>query len=184
MAVQRIHTYCAQSKSHCGVVATVEDGVLRRVEPDRDHPNGCLCVKGAAAPQMVYSPDRIPYPMRRTRPKGDPDPGWERIGWDEALELPARRLLDIRARWGAESVVFGRPAPGGSPANDYVSWLFRLAHAFGSPNLMTTGHNWHKDDGSRYIYGEEIPAPDFEATRCFWRNCQDVLTKHETIQIA
>lgn len=168
MAVERIHTYCAQSKSRCGVVCTVEDGVLKKVEADPEHPNACICVKGTAAPEIVYSPDRLRYPMRRTRPKGDGDPGWVRISWDEALDMAASRLLEIRARYGPEAVVFGRPAPGGSPANDYVGWLFRLANAFGSPNVMATTHicNWHKDTGSRYTYGVGIPSPDFENARC------------------
>jgi anaerobic selenocysteine-containing dehydrogenase len=105
--------------------------------------------------------------MRRTRPKGNTDPGWERISWDEALDLAARELLALRDRYGAESVVFGRPAPGGSPANEYVGWLMRLANLFGSPNIMATTHicNWHKDTGSAYTYGHGISAPDFERTK-------------------
>lgn len=166
--IDKIQTYCAHSKSRCGVVCTVEDGILKKVEPDPNHPNGCICVKGVAAPEIVYAPDRLRYPMRRTRPKRESDPGWQRIGWDEALELAAAQLLSIREWYGAEAVVFGRPAPGGSPANDFVGWLQRLANAFGSPNLMTTGHicNWHKDTGSKYTYGVGIPAPDFENARC------------------
>lgn len=65
--------------SRCGVVATVEDGILTKVNADPEHPNGCICVKGTAAPEIVYSPDRLQYPMLRTRPKGDRDPGWVRI---------------------------------------------------------------------------------------------------------
>ena len=77
-----------------------------KVNADPDHPNGCICIKGTAAPEIVYSLDRLQYPMVRTRPKGEADPGWKRIAWDEALELTTSRLLDIKARWGAESVVF------------------------------------------------------------------------------
>ena len=165
--IQILHTYCAQSKSRCGVVCTVRSGVLEKVEPDSTHPNGCICVKGTAAPEIIYSPRRLRYPMRRTRPKGDPDPGWVRISWDEALDVAARELLRLRDRYGAESVVFGRPAPGGSAANDYVGWLMRLANVFGSPNMLATTHicNWHKDTGSAYTYGFGIPSPDFERTQ-------------------
>ena len=43
--------------------------------PDHDHPNGgVICIKGKAAPELVYNQDRLDYPLRRTRPKGDPDP--------------------------------------------------------------------------------------------------------------
>ncbi len=85
MAVQQIHTYCAMCVSQCGIVASVEDGILKNVNIDPDHPNGCICVKGTAAPEIVYSPDRLKYPMVRTRPKGERDPGWVRVSWDEAM---------------------------------------------------------------------------------------------------
>ena len=164
--IRAVHTYCAQSKSRCGVICTVRNGIFEKVEPDTAHPNGCICVKGTAAPQIVYSAERLKYPMKRTRPKGDPNPGWMQVSWEEALELAARELLRLREHYGAESVVFGRPAPGGSAANDYVGWLMRVANVYGSPNVMATTHicNWHKDTGSSYTYGFGIPAPDFERT--------------------
>jgi anaerobic selenocysteine-containing dehydrogenase len=73
--------------SRCGVIATVEDGRLTQVNADPDHPNGCICVKGAAAPEIVYSPDRLQRPLVRTRAKGDANPGWVEITWDQALSL-------------------------------------------------------------------------------------------------
>ena len=90
--------------SRCGVVATVEDERLTKVNADPAHPNGCVCVKGTAAPEIVYSPDRLRTPLERTRPKGDPDPGWVPISWDEAMALTAPRLLDIKAKHGAEAL--------------------------------------------------------------------------------
>ena len=155
MAIQQLHTYCAMCVSRCGVVATVEDGLLKQVRADPPHPNGCICVKGAAAPEIVYSPDRLRYPMRRTRPKGEPDPGWVRISWDEAMTLAASRLLDIKARYGAEAVVFGIGTPAGSATSDYWDWLQRLANAFGSPNFTDPIYicAWNWGFGSQYTYG-------------------------------
>ena len=135
MAIEQMHTYCAMCVSHCGVMATVEDGIFTNVQPDPEHPNGCICVKGTAAPEIVYSPDRLQYPMKRTRPKGDRDPGWVRISWEEAMAMAASRLLDIKARYGAEAVVFGIGTPSGTATVDYWEWLLRLANAFGSPNF-------------------------------------------------
>src|SRR5215510_4708615 len=168
MAIQQIHTYCAMCESRCGVVATVDDGLLKQVRADPEHPNGCICVKGAAAPEIVYSPDRLRYPMIRTRPKGDPDPGWVRTSWDEAMTLTASRLLDIKTQYGAEAVVFGRATPSASAAFDFADWFYRLANAFGSPNILSTYHicGWHRGIGSKYTYGVGIPAADYEHTRC------------------
>ena len=165
---QRIRTYCPMSKSRCGVVATVENGRFVRLEPDPDHPNRGICVKGESAPELVYDPLRLKYPMRRTHPKSDDDPGWEKIGWDEALDEIASRLKELKLRYGPESVFFYRGAAGGSSSVEYEPWMIRFASLFGSPNTASTGHicNWHKDSGSAYTYGTGIPAPDFEQTSC------------------
>ncbi|HLZ72689.1 MAG TPA: molybdopterin-dependent oxidoreductase [Dehalococcoidia bacterium] len=168
MTAEQIHTYCAMCVSRCGVLATVLDGVLTRVTADPNHPNGGICVKGTAAPELISSPDRLRYPLVRTRPKGDPDPGWQRLTWDEALTLAATRLLEIKARYGPEAVAVSVATPSGSAAHDFNRWAWRLASAFGSPNLMATTHicQWHRDYGASYTYGVGTPPPDFEQTRC------------------
>lgn len=66
MTRELIHTYCAMCVSRCGVLATVEDGRLRKVTADPEHPNGCICVKGTVAPEIVSSPDRLRYPPSQT----------------------------------------------------------------------------------------------------------------------
>jgi anaerobic selenocysteine-containing dehydrogenase len=168
MTTQHLHTYCAMCASRCGVLATVEDGRLTKVTADPEHPNGCICVKGAAAPEIVYAPDRLQYPMVRTRPKGDPDPGWARLSWDEALDLTASRLLEIKARYGPEAVVFPVATPIGTASQDFLFWAWRLANAFGSPNAVANTHicQWHRDTGARYTYGVSTPPPDYEHARC------------------
>jgi anaerobic selenocysteine-containing dehydrogenase len=168
MAIQQLHTYCAMCVSRCGVVATVEDGRLTKVNTDPAHPNGCICVKGTAAPEIVYSPDRLRSPMKRTRPKGDSDPGWAAISWDEAMELAAARLLDVKTRFGPEAVVFGMGTSSGSSISDAARWLERLANAFGSPNFMAPVYlcNWNREWGSHYTYGVATPPPDYDNSRC------------------
>src|SRR5262245_44177417 len=82
---RRIRGYCALCISRCGAIATVEAGRFVRLDPDPAHPTGqALCAKGRAGPELVYHPERLTHPLRRTRPKGAADPGWERISWDEA----------------------------------------------------------------------------------------------------
>ncbi len=167
-ATHSVRTYCPMSKSRCGVIATVENGRFVRLEPDPLHPNRGICVKGESAPQMVYDPLRLKYPLRRSRPKTEDDPGWVRVSWDEALSDIADRLKTLKASYGAESVFFYRGAAGGSSALEYEPFMIRFASVFGSPNTVSTGHicNWHKDSGSLYTYGGGIPAPDFENTAC------------------
>ncbi len=77
----RLKTCAATARlctAHCATIATVEDGRVTRLDSDHDHPNGgVMCIKGKAAPELVYNPDRLNYPLKRTRPKGDADPGWQ-----------------------------------------------------------------------------------------------------------
>ncbi len=66
-----VRGYCALCTAHCATIATVENGHVTRLDPDHDHPNGgVMCIKGKAAPELVYNPDRLDYPLKRTRPKG------------------------------------------------------------------------------------------------------------------
>jgi anaerobic selenocysteine-containing dehydrogenase len=168
MPIEKIHTYCPMCIAQCGVIATVENGRFTKVTPDSEHPNGGICIKGSAAPEIVYSPDRLRHPMKRTRPKGDPDPGWAEISWDEALDTVASRLLEIRKRFGAEAVVFGCSTPAGSASSDFHEWVVRLANAFGSPNVLSSVHicTWNVIFGSKHTFGTPTPPPDYEKARC------------------
>ncbi|HZO31745.1 MAG TPA: molybdopterin-dependent oxidoreductase [Chloroflexota bacterium] len=175
---RRIRGYCALCISRCGAIATVEAGRFVRLEPDPTHPTGqALCAKGRAAPELVYHPNRRQYPVRRTRPKGDPDPGWQRISWDEALDLTATRLGQIAAEHGPESVVFSQVSASTSAIADSAGWIQRLMRAFGSPNLCSHMElcGWGRTYATRFTYGigmgvDGTPMPDFENTGCilFW----------------
>ena len=52
MASEAVHTYCPMCVAQCGVVAVVEDGRLTKIKPESEHPNGGICIKGSAAPEI------------------------------------------------------------------------------------------------------------------------------------
>src|SRR5262249_35030342 len=62
-----------------------------------DHPftQGFLCHKVARYLDRVYHPGRLLHPMRRVGPKGAGQ--FERIPWDEAIAIIARRFRTIAA---------------------------------------------------------------------------------------
>ena len=114
------HAVCSlDCPDSCGVLVTVRteaDGTERaiKLQGDPTHPvtRGFLCGKVARYLDRVYAPDRLLYPMRRRAgvPKGPIAPGaedevFERIPWDEALDLVAARLGAIAAEWGPEAVL-------------------------------------------------------------------------------
>jgi len=113
--------------------------------------------------------------MKRTRPKGDPDPGWQRISWDEALDLAAARLHQIAVDHGPESVVFSVSSPSTSASDDSAAWIQRLMNAFGSPNLCGSMElcAWGRYLATQYTFGAGVPGtymPDLEKAGCilFW----------------
>jgi anaerobic selenocysteine-containing dehydrogenase len=168
--VKAVRGYCALCTAHCATIATVEEGRVTRLDPDHDHPNGgVMCIKGKAAPELVYHPDRLNYPLKRTRPKGDVDPGWQRVGWDEALDDIARRLLAVREQHGAKAMALGKGTKSGTSVDDVERWLGRFLYLYGSPNWVSTTHvcNWHKDTGFSFTFGTTIQTPDVARSKTF-----------------
>lgn len=153
---RRLQTYCALCIARCGAVAVVEDGRFAQLEPDPTHPTGqALCAKGRAAPELVYHPDRLTHPLRRTRPKGESDPGWERIGWDEALDLVASAMRRVAERHGPQAVAFTLSSPSTTAIADSNGFIQRLANAFGTPNANITLDvcGWGRGFATRYSFG-------------------------------
>ena len=168
MSIQQIHGYCALCISRCGCIATVEDGVLLKVEADPAHPTGgAFCAKGRAAPELVNSQERLLYPMRRIGPRGAAT-GWERISWDTALDEIAACMRRAAATSGPESVAFSVTTTSGTAISDSAAWIHRLARAFGTPNMViaTENCNWHKDFSPQHTFGSGIGMPELEKTGC------------------
>ncbi len=113
----------------CGIKFQAQGDVVIGLENWPEHPQKILCSKGLATLQRLYNPTRLLYPMRRTQPKGAADPGFKRIGWDEALAEIARRLNEIRSRHGADSVMFYTGDPKEPrPAVSRLAWRFGSVH--------------------------------------------------------
>jgi anaerobic selenocysteine-containing dehydrogenase/ferredoxin-NADP reductase len=156
--------FCTLCRSRCGTINIVENDSLTAVRPAPRHPTGkAICTKGKAAPELVHHPQRILHPMRRTNPKTSPDPGWERISWDEALAEVATRLEQTRRESGAESVAFAVTTPSGTPLCDSIDWIERFIRLFGSPNICyaTEVCNWHKDVAHIFTFGCGMPTADY-----------------------
>lgn len=100
------HSVCAlDCPDACAILVQVEDGRAVRLRGDPAHPvtQGFLCAKVTRYLEREYHPERLLYPLRRAGAKGEGR--FERIGWDEALELLAARLQEAAQRFGPESVL-------------------------------------------------------------------------------
>ena len=104
--IKRIRSCCRGcGKMECGVWVLVQDGKVIRTEGDTNcfGSMGNHCAKGQASLQAAYHPDRLKYPMKRTNPKGDEDPGWERITWDEAEQIIGEKFKELQDKYGYET---------------------------------------------------------------------------------
>ncbi len=87
--------------ARCGLNVYLAEGKVVRVEGMAEHPinRGRLCPKAAAIIDYEYSPERLRYPLKRE------NGNWKRISWEEALDIIASRLTELKATYGAKSLV-------------------------------------------------------------------------------
>jgi len=146
-----IASNCRGCHGGCGVLVYVRDGRIIKIEGDPDHPvnHGTMCSKGLAFIQLVYHPDRLKYPLKRAAAKGEGK--WQRITWDEALDTIADKLKQVKAEYGAESILLGY-----GTGRNYESFLYRFSNLLGTPNVITAGH---------MCYGPRIAATSITCGR-------------------
>jgi len=101
----------ANCRSACAWDLFVKDGVVVREEqsgtyeasepgvPDFN-PRGCQ--KGGCYTEVMYGPSRLTVPMRRVGERGSG--GWERIGWDEAIEEIAEKMVVLAEEHGTDTI--------------------------------------------------------------------------------
>ncbi|MFC1895123.1 molybdopterin-dependent oxidoreductase [Thermodesulfobacteriota bacterium] len=94
---------CHDCGGRCVLRAHVKDGTIIRFETDTgEDPQIRACLRGRAYRQRVYSPDRLKYPLRRIGERGEGK--FERVSWDEALDMVAGELLRIKERYGNSAI--------------------------------------------------------------------------------
>ncbi|HEX3435258.1 MAG TPA: molybdopterin-dependent oxidoreductase [Pseudacidobacterium sp.] len=165
-AAKTIHTVCSHDcPDSCGVLVTVDEaGRATRVQGDPNHPvtRGFLCGKVAKYLDRVYSPDRLLYPMRRRSgvakgplPQGKEAEAFERISWDEALGVIAKRLQQISDEHGPESILPYSYA-GTIGTLGYGSMDRRFFHRLGASQLDRTICATAGGDALVSVYGRKL----------------------------
>jgi len=95
-----VSTTCQGCTTWCPVQVRVVGGraVGVRGNPHSKANHGKICPRPHLAFQQVYDPDRIKVPMKRTNPKKgrNEDPGFVPITWDEAMEMIADKMMELR----------------------------------------------------------------------------------------
>ena len=165
-----LKSVCRSCHGGCGVLLHVRDGVLVKVEGDRESPlnHGRLCPIGTVTVDIVNHPDRLKYPRRRIGPRGSGQ--WTRISWDEALDEISERLLAIREKFGPEAIALGT-----GTGRHHIRWVSRFGHALGTPNWCEPGFAqcFHPRVNTCLLTFGDFPVSDFTggtppACMLFW----------------
>ena len=135
MANEIIKSTCRGCHGVCGVLLHIKNGKLVKVTGDPDSPvsRGYLCVKGKSAPELLYHPDRLKYPLKRAGNRGENK--WQRISWNEAFNIVCDKLNNAKRDFGAESIVGARGT--GRP---YYVMFHRFLNCLGTPNRLGFAH--------------------------------------------
>ena len=110
-----------------------------------------LAPHGQNAKSIVYSPDRLLYPMKRVDfdPNGERNPqnrgksGYVRISWEEALDLVAGEIKRLKRTYGpgVMAVSHGSHHTWGN-IGYYLSALFRFRNAVGYTQIHHNPDSW------------------------------------------
>lgn len=155
-AVHKVPTFCELCFWKCGVIATVEDGVVTKLDGHPAHPLslGRLCPRGNGGTGLLYDPDRLKKPLIRTGERGQER--FRETTWEEALDYVAARMRKIRAEHGPEALALFTHGHGGS-------FFSQLLKAYGSPNIAAPSYaqcRGPREVGFQLTFGTGIGSPE------------------------
>ncbi|HQI90157.1 MAG TPA: formate dehydrogenase subunit alpha [Methanotrichaceae archaeon] len=159
-----VATICPYCACGCGFYLEVERGQARRIIPRSDHPvnQGALCPKGWASLEMIHHPERLKWPLRRTAD------GWERLSWQQALQILADNLRRIGDTRGPDALGFLSSTKCTNEENYLIQ---KLARTMGCANVDSCARLCHASTvvGLRRSMGScsvTNPLSDLANSRC------------------
>ena len=162
---KQVPTYCYQCVAGPDLLTVrVEDGVALAVDPNfcaaQVHPGaGRICVKAYGLVQKTYNPNRVLSPMKRTNAKkgrGE-EPGFVPISWDEAFDLIAEKLNQVRASGLLDASGYPKVAAsfgGGGTPQSYMGTFPAFLAAWGPVDMGFGSGQGVKCYHSEHLYGE------------------------------
>ncbi|TCL65174.1 nitrate reductase [Rhizobium sp. BK251] len=149
-----VKTTCPYCGVGCGIIAKVADDGAVSVRGDPEHPAnfGRLCSKGSALAETIDLDGRLIHP----------EIGGRRAGWDEALDLVARKFSETIAEHGPDSVAFY--VSGQLLTEDYYVANKLMKGFIGSANIDTNSRLCMSSSvaGHRRAFGSDTVPGTYE----------------------
>lgn len=177
-------TYCRICEPLCGLVATVTDGKVTKLRPDREHPlsRGFACPKGIAMTEVQNDPDRVLHPLKRQS-----DGSFERVSWEAALEEIGERLGEVKETHGGAAVGWYMGNPGAF-SYSHPLWVKGFLDGLGSQHYYTASSQdvSNRFAASSLLYGSPflLPIPDLARTELLLVVGANPLVSHGSVMSA
>ncbi|MFS2125441.1 molybdopterin oxidoreductase family protein [Pseudomonas sp. Pseusp97] len=157
------HRACHLCEAICGLTIETEDERILSIKGDAQDSfsRGHICPKAVALQDIQNDPDRLRQPVRRVGNE------WQPIGWDEAFELVATRLAEIRERHGSNAVAVyqGNPSVhnyGLMTHSNYFLGQLKTRNRYSATSVDQLPH--HLVSQQMFGHGLLIPIPDIDHT--------------------
>jgi anaerobic selenocysteine-containing dehydrogenase len=153
---------CLLCPAGCGIRGEILDGRLEKITGNPHHPSnrGKLCSRGHAGINILYDPDRLLYPLKRSGGRGEGK--WARITWEQAFEEMAKHFSALRKGGRTEALWMEM---GGAGSAELMALEF--LKAYGSPLVFTEGDGLglNARTGRMLTWGAETVVPDAARSR-------------------
>jgi len=165
-ALKRSATYCEVCFWKCAAWAYSDENnnIQKIIGNDNDpHCYGRLCPRGTGGIGMYSDADRLKTPLIRTKVNGKDS--FREASWEEALDLVAKNMQEIKDTYGPESMALIKH---GSPG----SHLEHLFKAFGSDTIAEPAYaqcRGPRETGFGLTFGSWVGSPeptDIRDTKC------------------
>ncbi|MBL0217510.1 MAG: molybdopterin oxidoreductase family protein [Myxococcales bacterium] len=161
-----VYRSCPLCEATCGVAIEIEGDRVLSVRGDDADPfsKGYICPKGTALADLHHDPDRLTTPLVRDGAM------WKKVGWDEAFDLVAQKLVGIRKAYGKDAVAVyqGNPTAHNLGLLTYGQLLMRTLgtkNAYSATSMDQLPHML----AALLMFGNQLlmPVPDIERTDLF-----------------
>ena len=144
----------------CVLKLHVKDGIIKRIETD-DRPTDELsdpqlraCIRGRSYRRRQYHSDRLKYPLKRVGKRGEGK--FERISWDEALDLMAGQLKRVKEQYGNDAILVPYGTGSYNQTNGRQT-AARLMNLFGGSLGFYNSYSWACISAATpYVYGTGV----------------------------